>query len=48
MESFSPREIKEAHHKDNAISQVIHYTSHGIRPYGTQPKRDSRDVNSLV
>ena len=45
---FSPQEIKEAQHKDTVISRVIHYKSHGARPFGTQLKHDPRDVNTLV
>ena len=41
-------EIKEAQDKDTVISQVIHFRSHGARPYGTQLKHDLRDVNTLV
>ena len=45
---FCQQEIKEAQHKDTVISRVIHYKSHGARPYGTQLKHDPHNVNTLV
>ena len=48
LKPFSPREIKEARHSDNAIRHATYYKTHGIKPGRGQLKNAPQGVANLM